>query len=136
MVEKVTKPENEWKEVLTPEQFAVCRQKATEPPFTGKYTYCKDDGIYRCTCCDNKLFSSVAKYDSGSGWPSFFEPIDENSVKYETDTSFGMKRIEVMCAKCGAHLGHVFDDGPKPTNNRYCINSISLKLEKKDDLKS
>lgn len=134
MSEETTKSEKEWKEILTPDQFAVCRKKATEPPFTGKYTYCKDDGIYRCTCCDNKLFSSNAKFDSGSGWPSFFEPISEDSVKYESDTSYGMRRIEVMCAKCGAHLGHVFDDGPMPTNNRFCINSISLKLDREQNI--
>lgn len=128
--DRMIKSEKEWSEILTPEQFEVCRNKATEPPFTGKYTYCKDDGIYHCTCCDNELFSSNAKFDSGSGWPSFFEPIHEKSIKYETDTSYGMMRVEVMCAKCGAHLGHVFDDGPAPTNSRFCINSISLKLDK------
>lgn len=128
--EKVSKSEKEWKEILTPEEFEVCRKKATEPPFTGKYTYCKDDGIYRCTCCGNELFSSNTKFDSGSGWPSFFEPLHENSLRYERDVSYGMSRTEVMCAKCDAHLGHVFDDGPAPTGNRFCINSISLKLDK------
>lgn len=128
--EKISKSEKEWKEILTPEEFEVCRKKATEPPFTGKYTYCKDDGIYRCTCCGNELFSSNTKFDSGSGWPSFFEPLHENSLRYERDVSYGMSRTEVMCAKCDAHLGHVFDDGPAPTGNRFCINSISLKLDK------
>jgi peptide-methionine (R)-S-oxide reductase len=128
--EKIIKSEKEWREILSAEEFEVCRNKATEPPFTGKYAYCKDDGIYRCICCGNELFSSTAKFDSGTGWPSFFEPIHKNSLKYKTDTSYGMTRTEVMCAKCDAHLGHVFDDGPTPTNNRFCINSTSLKLEK------
>ncbi|MEO9308720.1 MAG: peptide-methionine (R)-S-oxide reductase MsrB [Nitrososphaera sp.] len=128
--ERIEKTDNEWKNILTADEYEICRKKATEPPFTGKYTYCKDDGIYRCTCCGNELFSSKAKFDSGTGWPSFFEPIHERNLKYETDTSFGMHRIEVMCAKCDSHLGHVFDDGPEPTGNRYCINSISLKLDK------
>jgi peptide-methionine (R)-S-oxide reductase len=130
MTERIVKSEKEWKEILTPEEFEVCRNKATEPPFTGKYTYCKDDGIYRCTCCGNELFSSDTKFDSGSGWPSFFESLHKNSLRYERDISHGMIRTEVMCAKCGAHLGHVFDDGPAPTGNRFCINSISLKLDK------
>ncbi|NDB32823.1 MAG: peptide-methionine (R)-S-oxide reductase [Thaumarchaeota archaeon] len=130
MMEKIEKSDKEWKSQLSDDEFDVCRMKATEPPFTGKYTYCKDDGIYRCTCCGNELFNSNTKYDSGSGWPSFWEPIHENSVKYERDSSYGMTRVEVMCAKCDAHLGHVFEDGPKPTGNRFCINSVSLKLEK------
>jgi peptide-methionine (R)-S-oxide reductase len=129
-MEKIEKSDAQWKQELSDEEFDICRMKATEPPFTGKYTYCKDDGIYRCTCCGNELFSSNTKYDSGSGWPSFWEPIREGSVKYERDSSYGMMRIEVMCAKCDAHLGHVFEDGPKPTGNRFCINSVSLKLEK------
>ncbi|HIH06839.1 MAG TPA: peptide-methionine (R)-S-oxide reductase MsrB [Candidatus Nitrosotenuis sp.] len=129
-MDRIEKSEKEWKTALSQEEFDVCRLKATEAPFTGKYTYCKDDGIYRCACCSNELFSSDTKYDSGSGWPSFWQPIGENSLKYEKDDSYGMLRIEVMCAKCDAHLGHVFDDGPKPTGNRFCINSVSLKLEK------
>jgi peptide-methionine (R)-S-oxide reductase len=129
-MEKIEKSDSQWKNELSKDEFDVCRMKATEPPFTGKYTYCKDDGIYRCTCCGNELFSSKTKYDSGSGWPSFWEPIREDSVKYERDSSYGMTRVEVMCAKCDAHLGHVFEDGPKPTGNRFCINSVSLKLEK------
>lgn len=129
-MEKIEKSDKEWKSQLSDDEFDVCRMKATEPPFTGKYTYCKDDGIYRCTCCGNELFNSNTKYDSGSGWPSFWEPIHKNSVKYERDSSYGMTRVEVMCAKCDAHLGHVFEDGPKPTGNRFCINSVSLKLEK------
>ena len=130
-MERIEKSDKEWKSQLSDEEFDICRMKATEPPFTGKYTYCKDDGIYRCTCCGNELFNSNTKYDSGSGWPSFWEPIHENNVKYERDSSYGMTRVEVMCAKCDAHLGHVFEDGPKPTGNRFCINSASLKLDTK-----
>lgn len=127
---ELPKSDKEWKEMLTDEQYEVCRKKGTEPPFTGKYTYSKEDGIYRCSCCGNELFSSKTKFDSGTGWPSFFEPISEDSVKYESDSSYGMVRTEVMCAKCGAHLGHVFDDGPAPSFNRFCINSVSLDLQK------
>lgn len=130
-MEKIEKSDTQWKQELSGEEFDVCRMKATEPPFTGKYTYCKDDGIYRCTCCGNELFNSNTKYDSGSGWPSFWEPIREDNVKYERDSSYGMMRVEVMCAKCDSHLGHVFEDGPKPTGNRFCINSVALKLDAK-----
>lgn len=130
IMERIEKPQEEWKKTLSKDEFDVCRMKSTEPPFTGKYTYCKDDGIYRCTCCGNELFSSKTKYDSGSGWPSFWEPIREDSIKYERDSAYGMIRVEVMCAKCDAHLGHVFEDGPDPTGNRFCINSVSLQLEK------
>jgi len=124
------KTDKEWKESLSEEQYDVCRKKGTEPPFTGKYTYCEDDGTYCCSCCNSKLFSSKTKFDSGTGWPSFFEPIDKDSIKCETDFSYGMSRTEVMCARCGAHLGHVFDDGPAPTFSRFCINSVSLDLKK------
>ena len=130
--EKIIKSDEEWKKILTPEQFNICRKKDTEKPFTGKYNDCKDAGVYKCSCCGNKLFDSKTKFDSGSGWPSFFKPMSDENVKYESDNSFGMTRIEVMCNKCGAHLGHVFDDGPQPTNLRFCINSVSLNLEKKE----
>ena len=123
------KSDKDWKKTLTPEQFEICRNKGTEPPFSGEYNDCKEKGIYTCVCCGVDLFSSDTKFDSGTGWPSFWEPIKKN-VKNETDTSYGMLRIEVMCKNCNAHLGHVFDDGPLPTNQRYCINSSSLKLEK------
>lgn len=125
----MNKSEQQWQEELTPEQFNICRKKGTERAFTGKYYDCKDKGTYLCSCCENELFSSETKYDSGSGWPSFWEPM-ESSIKTEADTSLGMQRVEVMCNKCGAHLGHVFEDGPQPTGLRYCINSVSLKLEK------
>jgi len=124
------KTEAEWREELTPEQFRICREKDTERAFTGQYYHCKDSGTYRCSCCGQELFRSETKYDSGSGWPSFYVPMAEAAVKTATDGSHGMNRTEVMCNACGAHLGHVFDDGPEPTGLRYCINSVSLKLDK------
>ncbi|MEM2759168.1 MAG: peptide-methionine (R)-S-oxide reductase MsrB [Nitrososphaerales archaeon] len=123
---------DEWKEKLTPEQYYVCMLKGTEPAFSGEYWNCKENGVYRCVCCGNELLISDTKYDSNTGWPSFWSPINEDSVEYEMDYSYGMQRVEVMCGKCGAHLGHVFDDGPKPTNKRYCINSVALKLHKSE----
>lgn len=128
---KVSKTDEEWRELLTPEQFAVCREKATERPFSGKYDSCKDEGMYRCACCGQELFSSEAKYESGSGWPSFYEPVSKDAVKTELDESHGMRRVEVLCASCDAHLGHVFDDGPAPTGQRFCMNSVALDLKKK-----
>jgi peptide-methionine (R)-S-oxide reductase len=118
---------------LTPDQFEVCINKGTEPPFSGKYYKNKEKGTYNCVCCREPLFMSDSKYDSGSGWPSFWQPLSDDKIEYISDNAYGMVRTEVNCKKCGAHLGHVFDDGPKPTNLRYCINSFSLDLERKDE---
>jgi peptide-methionine (R)-S-oxide reductase len=120
----------DYKEHLTPDQYEVCWNKGTEPPFSGKYNKTKDKGTYKCVCCGSGLFSSETKFDSGTGWPSFWTPVRKENVKEEVDTSYGMTRTEVVCGKCGAHLGHVFDDGPDPTGLRYCINSLSLSLAK------
>lgn len=130
---KVEKSENEWKQELTPEQYRVLRECGTEPAFTGKYYNHKEDGTYTCAACGARLFDSDTKYDSGSGWPSFYAAIDKEAIKEELDTSYGMRRIEIKCAACDSHLGHVFPDGPKPTGMRYCVNSVSLDFEKKND---
>ena len=131
MKDKVTKSDDEWLETLTPEQFRVARQKGTERAFTGKYHDSKESGVYKCVACGNELFSSDAKFDSGSGWPSFTAPRSPENVRTEIDSSLGMVRREVVCASCDSHLGHVFDDGPGPGNLRYCINSVVLDLDEK-----
>jgi peptide-methionine (R)-S-oxide reductase len=130
-MEKINKTDNEWREILSEEEFLVTRKKGTERAFTGKYYKNEETGKYLCICCGNELFSSEHKYESGSGWPSFYLPLNEENVEEESDLSHFMRRTEVKCAKCGAHLGHVFDDGPQPTGKRFCINSVSLKFEKK-----
>jgi peptide-methionine (R)-S-oxide reductase len=131
LLRKKGEAEDEWKKRLTPEQYKILRQKGTEPPFTGALLHNKEKGTYRCAACGHELFSSVAKFDSGSGWPSFDAPLTKDSVETSTDLGLGMRRIEVRCPNCGSHLGHVFDDGPTETGKRYCINSAALSFKKK-----
>ena len=130
MKRKVVKTEEEWRQTLTPEQYAVARRKGTERPFTGEYYDSKEEGTYRCAACGNELFRSDSKYDSGCGWPSFTRPSEQENVRTQLDTSHGMRRVEVLCNSCDSHLGHVFDDGPGPEGLRYCINSVVLELDK------
>ena len=130
MTEKIVKTDEEWKKLLTPEQYEITRKKGTERAFTGQYWDFHDQGVYLCVCCGNELFNSETKFDSGCGWPSFFAPKDEGKVENAVDRSYGTERTEVTCSRCGAHLGHVFDDGPNPTGLRYCMNSASMHFVK------
>ena len=131
-MEQVEKTEEEWRKELTPEQYKILREAGTEPPFTGIYNDEKADGVYRCAACGLELFGSDTKFDSGTGWPSFWDPMEDNNVITRPDNSLTMRRTEVLCGRCGSHLGHVFDDGPNPTGQRYCINSAALRLDKEN----
>lgn len=130
---KIEKTDEEWRRELTPEQYQIARQAGTEPPFTGKYHDSKDPGTFHCVCCGTALFNSGEKFDSGTGWPSFWQPVSEDAVETKVDRAYGMVRNEVVCSKCDAHLGHVFPDGPPPTGLRYCMNSASLDLKQSDE---
>jgi len=131
MAEKLRKTEAEWQQELTPEQYRVLRQKGTERPFSGEYAETNTPGVYRCAACGQELFASATKFDAGCGWPSFYQPVGEDRIEEHQDNSYGMRRVEVTCARCDSHLGHVFPDGPRPTGLRYCINAVALKMDRK-----